>query len=232
MNNNDLTDQFGTLITDHTAAWVTQSQPVQWRPDAWRRHWEEKKIPGAHVLDELAAEYHSQGTIRRDFIFSTYEDRPVTELFIATMVWGSGLDNRGPARTRRILTQPEAASKIADTVRVVRHSGADAGYRAYYGRNRLKNLDVAFITKLLYFAGYHSSRRPRPLIYDSRVATAIVRLPNAPLFPFIADRVTAPAYQRYCTWAENLAEKHHTEPAVIEWSLFELGRQIRNELRK
>jgi hypothetical protein len=40
-----------------------------------------------------------------------------------------------------------------------------------------------------------------------------------------------PRYQRYCAWAEDIAEEYQTEPAVIEWSLLTLGRLIREELR-
>lgn len=53
MNNSDLPARIGTLIATHTATWVTQSQPVQWRPDAWRRHWHKSKLPCSHVLGPL-----------------------------------------------------------------------------------------------------------------------------------------------------------------------------------
>lgn len=232
MNNGDLPIRLGILIATHDITWVEESQPAQWRPDAWKRYWHESKLPYGHVLDELEAEYSSQGTIRRKFIVDTYRDRPATELFIATMAWGSGPDNRGPARAGGILTQPQASAKIEDTVSVVRQDGAAAGYKAYYARNKLENLDVAFVTKLLYFAAYRFPHRPRPLIYDSLVAAAAARFPSAPIFPLIPDGVTTRSYQRYCTWAEDLAADHQTEPAVIEWSLFNLGASIREELRK
>jgi hypothetical protein len=183
MNNSDLPIRLGFLIGTHTATWVEESQPVQWRPDAWKCHWAKNGLPCSHVLDELEAEYDSQGTIRRTFILDTYQDRPATELFIATMAWGSGTDNRGPAKAGGILTQPQASAKIEDTVAVVRQEGAAAAYRAHFARNGLENLGVAFVTKLLYFAGYRSQLRPRPLIYDRLVSDAASRIPSAPLFP-------------------------------------------------
>src|SRR5580693_869371 len=232
MNNSDLSIRLGILIATNDITWVEESQPVQWRPDAWKRYWHENGLPCSRVLDELEAEHRSQGTIRRKFILDTYQDRPATELFIATMVWGSGPDNRGPAKAGGILAQPQASAKIDHTVRVVRQDGAASGYKAYYARNKLENLDVAFVTKLLYFAGYRFPHRPRPLIYDSLVAAAAARFPGAPLFPLVPDGVTTPSYERYCTWAEYLAEEHKTEPAAIEWSLFALGAAVREELRK
>jgi hypothetical protein len=64
------------------------------------------------------------------------------------------------------------------------------------------------------------------------VAAAAARFPGAPLLPRIADGVTTASYRRYCAWAEDIAEEYQTEPAVIEWSLFALGADIRDELRK
>jgi hypothetical protein len=201
-------------------------------PDAWRRHWHENGLPGSHVLDELEAEYSSQGTIRRKFILDACQDRPAIELFIATRAWGSGPDNRGPAKAGGILSEPDASAKIEDTVIAVRKDGAADAYRVYFARNKIENLGVAFVTKLLYFAGYRSPHRPRPLIYDSLVAAAAARLPSAPLLPAIPGSLTTSGYERYCAWTEDLAVKHQTEPAVIEWSLFTLGAAIREELRK
>jgi hypothetical protein len=232
MNNSDLSIRLGILIASNDITWVEESQPVQWRPAAWKRYWHENGLPCGHVLDELEVEYSSQGTIRRRFILDTYQDRPATELFIAVMAWGSGPDNRGPAKAGGILAQPQATAKIDHAVSVVRQDGAASGYKAYYARNRLENLDVAFVTKLLYFAGYRFPHRPRPVIYDSLVATAAARFPGAPVFPLISDGVTTLSYERYCNWAEHLSEEHQTEPAAIEWSLFTLGAAIREELRK
>lgn len=232
MNNSDLPARLSTLISAHTATWVTQSQQIRWRPDAWRLHWQDNGLPGGHVIDELATEYGSQDTIRRAFILDTYQERPAIELFIAIRAWGSGPDNRGPAKAGRILTELDASAKIEDTVSTVRKNGAADAYRAYFARNKIENLGVAFVTKLLYFAGYRSPHRPRPLIYDSLVAAAAARLPSAPVLPASPASLTTSGYERYCAWAETLAEEHQTEPAAIEWSLFTLGAAIRKELRR
>jgi hypothetical protein len=231
MNNSDLPIRLGFLIGTRTATWVEESQRVRWRPDAWKRHWRENGLPCSHVLDELEAEYNSHGTIQRKFILDTYQSRPATELFIATMAWGTGTDNRGPAKAGGILTQPQASAKIEDTVAIVCQQGAAAAFRAHFARNNLENLGVAFVTKLLYFAGYRSPHRPRPLIYDRLVADAVARIPSAPLLPSSPESLMTPRYQLYCAWAEDIAEEYQTQPAVIEWSLLTLGRLLRKELR-
>jgi len=226
--NRDLQAKLASLITNASIEPVMEQQPVRWRPAAWQA----RKLPHPQVLDELQQEYAAHGTIRRSFVF-TYRDRASVELFIAIMAWGLGPDNRGPAKVGRILELPGAADAIEAVVNSVHQDGAVAGYSMYYSSHKLPHLDVAFITKLLYFAGYQGEGRPRPLIYDDLVATAVVRLPGAPLLPSLGGsvKVTAKAYERYCCWAEKTAADYGTEPTVLEWALFSLGGQIRDELR-
>jgi hypothetical protein len=233
--NRDLSAELASLITSHSAGWVMEQQPIDWRPATWKNHWIAHNLPHPQVLDELQEEYTAHGRIRRSFIL-TYQDRSPIELFIAAMAWGLGPDNRGPAKVGKILDRSDAAEAIEAVVNTVRHEGAAAGYSKYYSGHKLPQLDVAFITKVLYFAGYKfpgypKKRHPWPLIYDNLAATAAIRLPEAPLLPSIRERVSANAYERYCRWAEKTAADHGTEPAVLEWALFRLGGRIRDELQ-
>ena len=229
-HNRELSAKLASLISNASVESVMERQPARWRPAAWQDHWRARRLPHPQVLDELQQEYATHGAIRRSFVF-TYHDRTPVELFIAVMAWGLGPDNRGPAKIGKILDLSDAAEAIEAVVKSVRQDGAVAGYSKYYSGHKLPQLDVAFITKLLYYAGYQEERRPRPLIYDNLVATAIVRLPDAPLLPSIGERVRAKAYERYCCWAEKTAADCRTEPTVLEWALFSLGGQIRDELR-
>lgn len=230
--NRDLPDRLAALIESKSIDWVMEGQPVRWQPDKWTAHWQEHSLPCLSVLTELESEFRQHQTIRRKFLFQTYQDRAARELLTAVMAWGLGLSNYGPSRAGRILSQDHADKAIEAVVSATRQGGAAAGYGAYYTKgNTLKGLDVSFITKLIHFAGYESQHRPRPLIYDKLVATAITRLPTAPLLPDIEDQVTTVAYERYCQWAQDTAAKHGTEPAVMEWALFTLGDEIRSTLR-
>ena len=186
-HNRELSAKLASLISNASVESVMERQPARWRPAAWQDHWRARRLPHPQVLDELQQEYATHGTIRRSFVF-TYHDRTPVELFIAVMAWGLGPDNRGPAKIGKILDLSDAAEAIEAVVKSVRQDGAVAGYSKYYSGHKLPQLDVAFITKLLYYAGYQEERRPRPLIYDNLVATAIVRLPDAPLLPSIRGK--------------------------------------------
>lgn len=232
-SNSELPGRLRELIASTSIDWVMEEQPVGWQHRAWKAEWERHPpLPHPHVLNELASEVQKHEKIRRRFIFDTYRDRTPTELFIAVMAWGLGDDNRGAAKAGKILRQDNAETVIKAVVDATRRGGAASGYGTYYTRgNKLRDLDVAFITKLIHFAGYESKHRPRPLIYDKLVATASTRLPTAPLLPDIEDGVTTVAYEQYCQWAHDTAAEHGTEPAVVEWALFALGAEIRKALR-
>src|ERR1700691_364126 len=60
------------------------------------------------MLKELKSELRQHETIRRKFIFDTYQDRTATELFIAVMAWGLGLSNYGPSRAGGYSASPNA----------------------------------------------------------------------------------------------------------------------------
>lgn len=227
--NCDLSARLADLITTTSINSVMEQQPVRWRPATWQNHWRMNKLPYPHVLDELQEEYAAHDKIRRSFVF-TYQGRSPVELFIAAMAWGLGPDNRGPAKIGAILTRSnDAAKAIEAVVNIVCQEGAVSGYRKYFLDHRIANLGPAFITKLLYFAGYNR-QNPRPVIYDSLVATAVIRLPEAPLLA-PSTEINSKSYGRYCRWAEKTAADYGTEPAVVEWALFCLGEQIRDELR-
>ena len=230
--NRDLPDRLAALLGSKSIDWVMEGQPVSWQPRKWTAYWQEHSMPYLSVLTELESEFRQHQTIRRKFLLETYQNRSGPELLTAVMAWGLGLSNYGPSRAKRILNQDHVGKAIDAVVNATRQDGAAAGYGTYYTKgNTLKNLDVSFITKLIHFAGYESQPRPRPLIYDKLVATAITRLPTAPLLPDIEDGVTTVAYERYCQWAQDTAAEHGTEPAVVEWALFALGHEIRSALR-
>jgi hypothetical protein len=229
-HNHDLSAAFTDLITSTSIATVMEHQPVKWRLEPWQRQWQmNPPLPHPQVLNEIQAEYAAHQRIRRSFVFS-YQHRSPVELFITAMAWGRGTDNRGPAKVRTILTQPNATEAIEAVVNAVRQDGAAAGYSTYFPRYKLQQLNIAFITKVLYFAGYQSQHRPRPLIYDRLVANALIRMPDAPLLPGTWETVSSNAYHQYCCWAEQTAADHGTEPAVVEYALFSLGDQVRKDL--
>jgi hypothetical protein len=86
------------------------------------------------------------------------------------------------------------------------------------GTARIRRCNTSYATKILHFMGYESAIRPRPLIYDQRVADALARTPEAPPFP-APGLLRSRQYRDYCEWAEQSSY----DPIVVEYALFEVG---------
>src|SRR5258706_4061956 len=129
----------------------------------------------------------------------------------------------GPARTRKALTggeDPELVLAEARTALCVEGGGVQEAFRKMFSgsRPRLPSFSTSFATKVLHFMGYQSQVRPRPLIYDERVAAAVARMPSAPPLPAPAGLRSA-QYEQYCQWAQDTGH----EPIVVEYALFDIG---------
>ena len=123
-HDHDLLAAFTHLITTTSIDWGLPQQAADGRLEPWPRQWRmNPPLPHSHVLDGLQEEYRRHQRIRRSFVFS-YQHRSPLELFIAAMASGLGTDNRGPAKVRTILTQPNAAKAIEAVVSTVRQDGA------------------------------------------------------------------------------------------------------------
>jgi hypothetical protein len=172
-----------------------------------------------NLLAELQAEVTAHGGIRRVFVHQRALSDPV-ELFLAAMAWGFGTNVRFPLQ-RQMLTPPHASGAIAAIVDATQQGGAIAGWDALLVTNRVPGLEMAFGTKLLYFAGYSvDSPGPRPLILDARVRTSLVSLGTA--MPAPPQQVTRDDYLQYLEDAAQWAgdPRWNESPEVVEYALF------------
>lgn len=185
-------------------------------------------LPNPAMLQALEREMAIHKLIRRRFVFGYADGNPI-DLLIGAMAWGYGTDNRrGSKNARATLTAGDPPDRVIGAVRnALATQSTSAGFSAMFAdrKPRLPRLNVAFVTKVLHFVGYETTARPRPLIYDQRVARALARMPDAPYIPHTADSsgISGDQYERYCAWSEEYARHHHTEPVVVEYALFDVG---------
>ena len=202
-------------IRKYTIADV-ESQRVKWIPSRWKDVFKGHKAAYKALMD------HSEeaGGITRSFIHGQAPGDPV-DLFLMAMAWGYRPKDYGTTRTESILEQDGAARKIAAIVDATRHEGAAAGWSALLGTHRIKGLNMAFGTKLLYFAGYTTEHRPRPLVLDQRVRKALQTF--APGTVPAKGTVWKPDYLRYLELAEEWAAEPTwaQQPDVVEYALFD-----------
>jgi hypothetical protein len=195
--------------------------PVRWAPRAW-----ENKLG---VLDGMPRKFIDTKTIPRAALLGWGRDaldspKERWVFFVSVMAWGYGRARGGPWRVRQMLSDPCADDKIRRTIELVRTEGALAAYSvlAHDGDAHLKWLGPSFGTKLLYFAGYGSASRPKPLILDRLVGGALdgfgVYLKYNAWDP--------PGYEAYLSLAHAVAETADGEPHDVEWWLFQRGRAL------
>lgn len=188
-----------------------------------RERW--KRALGERWPDDLASDDH----LARLDVFAVTDGwragaKTTQDLVVAAMAWGYGPIGYGPGRTAAILDQdPDTArlSSVLSPLSEAQPTVAALGdaYEALRRRRPLwvRGLGPAFVTKLLYFAGYRRGTNCiQPLILDSVVAK---RLPAA---AGGASRRrggwSTEEWLAYLSWAHR--EAGGAEPDGVEMELF------------
>jgi len=200
------------------------TQIVPWAPtEGWSAILQQRP----QLLVDLESEIDEHGGIRRAFVHDRASGDPLT-LFLAAMAWGFGTTGYGATRVAKILSHPEAATKLERIVSVVQTDGAGEGWGELLdpSRSKIPRFGMAFGTKLLYFAGYHAPTvGPRPLILDMFVRRSLERLSDT--MPPARSTVWRSHYLGYLKAAEDWAAnpQWNATPETVEFALFDLGKR-------
>ncbi|WP_370469405.1 8-oxoguanine DNA glycosylase OGG fold protein [Egicoccus halophilus] len=134
--------------------------------------------PDAVAANTRVLDVATNGALDRDALFSLAEIADWDALHLATLIWGYGrfanLTHRKAVK-QFVATEPTVRAEVCEEVRI----NSRAGWGRWWigkAQTAIPGLRVAMGTKLLYFAGYDSPARPRPLIYDRRVHSQLTAL--------------------------------------------------------
>jgi hypothetical protein len=164
-----------SLLLDYGRADVA-SQRVRWQPT---QQWHTLFAGHTALWGELRSEVQQHDGIRRSFVHAQAEkaDTQPEALFLVAMAWGYGQSSLGPTRVSAMMKTANFAGNIKEIVRHAQSGGAASGWTSLLLTNRITGLNVAFGTKVLYFAGYTSDcLGPRPLILDRYVRHALITI--------------------------------------------------------
>jgi hypothetical protein len=159
--------------------------------------------------------------------------RQAAQLYVAVAAWGAGTSALALHRAARPLTMlPDGAlgDGLFDAIQRMAAAGPVEAYRRLNNAGHVHHLGPAYFTKVLHFAGYQpGAGSVQPLILDRNVARA---LPKAALSAQSGSRWPSgnwrtAQYDDYLTFVAGEATRRRTEPAVIEFELFQQGRQQR-----
>lgn len=93
--------------------------------------------------------------------------------FLLTMIWGFSTNGYGTFRTNNYVSDEGNILNIKMAFDAIKQNDLKL---AYDSLNRIKGLNISYISKVLYFATRACSYREYALIFDIRVARSLVKL--------------------------------------------------------
>jgi hypothetical protein len=183
--------------------------------------WQQLSVDHKILVSDFEDTYISRADVIKEFNNYYSGNGDCVKAFLLTMIWGFGDTGYGTYRTNSYLANAENKQIIKDSVDAVKKK--DLKF-AFDNLTKIKGLGVSYITKVLYFSTKGAGIKEYALIFDIRVANALVKLTSP---PYIADIVKVyPSskfedYQNYNTLIHKLAKQHHVEPDSIELFLFD-----------
>jgi hypothetical protein len=167
---------------------------------------EDKSICRADVMHAFKEYYSSQGDAMRAFMLK--------------MVWGFSDTGYGTHRTNAYISAPSNVALIKKAIDSVKQSDLKS---AFNDLKKIKGLGVSYITKVLYFASRGAEQSNYALIFDIRVASALVQL-TAPkeIFQIVSINPSSKFidYEKYNALIHKLARKYKVEAESLEMFLF------------
>ena len=182
-----------------------------------------QKLSGEHKLfiSDFEDKYVSRADVIKAFEDYYSGNGNYMRAFLLTMIWGFADTGYGTHRTNMYVTNLESNKLIKDAIDAVKNKNLKS---AFNNLMKIKGLGVSYSTKILHFATKASGDKEYALIYDIRVASALVQLTTPSHIFEIVNVYPSPKfdnYQKYNQLIHRLAHQYNLEPDAIEVFLFE-----------
>ncbi|MFC9610444.1 hypothetical protein [Streptomyces sp. NPDC056938] len=203
-------------------------RPVRFRPGTWRS-WLEPH-GAAHVLDigiECANGLTGDRLVSRDDLAALRErvgDEPARsrDLFVAVMIWGSGMTNgRGPRYTDTALSD----ARLPTVLRTTRESVRNGDLSRAYSQFVLHGVRRSFFTKWFAAVDNRDWECDRALILDARVFRSLNAL-GWSSWEAAGTRHWPARYATYVSAMHGWARSLEVGADWLEWLLFYLNGRI------
>jgi hypothetical protein len=155
--------------------------------------------------------------------FSENDHQLISEIFIKTMMWGSGTTNgRGPRYTSKALSDGKLVATLIKAREFLIKSDIPSAYDLH---RQIPGVGPSFHTKLLWVIGSDIERLdPRPLVLDELVWKGLGAIGWSSVRAAKTLR-RGRRYLAYLDFCERLASESEWTPEDIEYSLYQLGKK-------
>lgn len=135
-------------------------------------------------LDEryknLVTSYIDQKISRKDVInayteYYTDYRIGIIKPVLLTMIWGYGDDRYGSYRTNKLLSTEGNQQKIKVALDLINENKNDCLQKAFSKLSNVEGLGISFLSKILYFATKAKNIEKYALIFDNKVAKALIK---------------------------------------------------------
>ena len=196
----------------------SKQKEVHIHPNIWKQYEFISK-----VLPDPATSY-SRNNLNQLVTGAFRDNDPqlINELFVKTMMWGSGTTNgRGPRYTNKALSDGKLVGTLIKVREFLMKSDVPSAYDLH---RQIPGVGPSFHTKLLWVIGSDiENLNPRPLILDELVWKGLKSIG----WNSIQAAGTLNRGRRYCAYLNQcslLAAEHSCTPEDVEYSLYLMGK--------
>ena len=148
-----------------------KTNSIKYDKHRWLKHFTKKKQLG--FLDEYHEKDISRLLVINEFKkFFDGKSKSALHPFLMTMIWGYDSPGYGPMRVNK-LVEENNITLIDLGMKDLKNCDFEKAYKDF---KKIHGLSISFISKILYFAGKAQKLKDYPLIFDIRVAKALVSL--------------------------------------------------------
>jgi hypothetical protein len=174
----------------------------------------------------LVSAYENKEISRKDVIkaFADFYEGKKEYLypFVITMIWGFANTGYGTFRTNKYLDSHENKAHIKSAFNYIAEGNIN---KAYHLLMKIDGLNVSYVSKLLYFATRARNQANYALIFDIRVARAMVRLLDSGITEFLDIKPSSKYkdFESYNALIHKWANELNVEAENVEMFLFNGG---------
>lgn len=126
----------------------------------------------------LVASYANKFVSRQDvidvYVKSFADSVEFIKPVLLTMIWGHGNDSYGAYRTQKFLSTKGNQEKIEEALILLKGVSKNRFKESFVKLSKVNGLGIRFLSKILYFATKAKNEEKYALIFDRRVAKALV----------------------------------------------------------